>query len=295
MNRQQFLEYLRDFRNLGKESLPLLKQLTEQYPYFQSAAILYLLNLTMEDHIGFEKQLRITAAYAPDRKRLKRLVHSLKQATSDVETVESEAKTEAETAAHSGEAPSEKEPPETGASQPPAEKLDLHLQDLDRVIDRLEPDRYGEDPTSYFKMIQDLIFRLEDVAKSDLVTQHESQSPREITGIRETGDYNLSHLRDKHEATGSFESKKDLIDKFLSNQPHISKPSASGFFSPDDKARSSIENQNEIVSETLARIFVEQGNYARAIKIYRKLSLLNPEKSSYFAARISKIEKEANK
>jgi tetratricopeptide (TPR) repeat protein len=48
----------------------------------------------------------------------------------------------------------------------------------------------------------------------------------------------------------------------------------------------------EFVSETLANIYYEQGNYDMALKAYKKLSLQNPSKESYFADLIEKIKKE---
>ena len=51
-----------------------------------------------------------------------------------------------------------------------------------------------------------------------------------------------------------------------------------------------VQNQ-EFASETLALIYSKQGFYDKAIDVYRKLSLLNPEKSNYFAVRISELEK----
>lgn len=48
---------------------------------------------------------------------------------------------------------------------------------------------------------------------------------------------------------------------------------------------------NETSSEVLAEILVKQRKYTRAIEMYRKLSLLNPEKRVYFAAKIKELEK----
>jgi len=84
-------------------------------------------------------------------------------------------------------------------------------------------------------------------------------------------------------------SKKELIDRFIENSPRIIR-SKTDFFDPDNYARSSQKYHDDIVSETLARIFHAQGKFEKAIKIYQKLSLINPEKSSYFAAQIKKIE-----
>lgn len=50
---------------------------------------------------------------------------------------------------------------------------------------------------------------------------------------------------------------------------------------------------NDIATETLARIYAEQGHFQRAIKIYQQLMLKFPEKSRYFAAQIKNLENKA--
>ena len=51
-----------------------------------------------------------------------------------------------------------------------------------------------------------------------------------------------------------------------------------------------IDDDDDFVSEELAEIYLNQGLYSQAIDTYRKLSLLNSEKSIYFAGLIAKIE-----
>jgi tetratricopeptide (TPR) repeat protein len=55
-------------------------------------------------------------------------------------------------------------------------------------------------------------------------------------------------------------------------------------------AKSSIADAGEIVSETLANIYAQQGNYHKAINAFEKLSLKYPEKSHLFAARIRELK-----
>ena len=51
-----------------------------------------------------------------------------------------------------------------------------------------------------------------------------------------------------------------------------------------------LDEEDEVVSEELAEIYLAQGLRDEALAIYRKLSLRNPEKSVYFAELIGKIE-----
>jgi len=46
----------------------------------------------------------------------------------------------------------------------------------------------------------------------------------------------------------------------------------------------------DVVTEAMADVWEKQGNHEKAIETYRKLSLLNPSKSAYFAAKIERIK-----
>jgi len=88
------------------------------------------------------------------------------------------------------------------------------------------------------------------------------------------------------------ESNQDIINRFIQEDPRI-KPKKTEFYSPTNMARISVTDSG-IVSETLALIHVDQGNFEGAIQAYEKLMLKNPKKSSYFAAQI-KILKQKQK
>ena len=103
---------------------------------------------------------------------------------------------------------------------------------------------------------------------------------------------------EKHSEENIQKVKKDpevesILDKFLRENPVITRPKAE-FYSPVNMARQSAEESEEMVSETLAQIYVRQGLYKKAILTYEKLVLLYPDKKTYFAALIDQIRNSNN-
>lgn len=84
------------------------------------------------------------------------------------------------------------------------------------------------------------------------------------------------------------ENPNDLIDKFIDTKP-IMKAEKIKFFSPTETAKTSLIENDELVTETLARVYLEQQHFDKAISAYKKLSLKYPEKSSLFADQINLI------
>jgi len=88
--------------------------------------------------------------------------------------------------------------------------------------------------------------------------------------------------------------KTDVINNFIKNNPSI-KAEKNKFFSPTETAKLSIIENEELVTETLARVYLEQEHFEKAIQAYKKLSLKYPKKSSLFADQINLINNLKNK
>jgi hypothetical protein len=92
----------------------------------------------------------------------------------------------------------------------------------------------------------------------------------------------------------NFQNRENgIIEKFIKEEPSI-KPPAANKIDTENKAKKSSEDTNEVVSETLAKIYVEQMLYHKALDVYKKLSLKFPEKSVYFASQIKYLELKVN-
>ena len=86
-------------------------------------------------------------------------------------------------------------------------------------------------------------------------------------------------------------SQQEVIDRFIKAAPKIKPISKEENFEAPFILDEPQHVNREIVSETLARIYVEQQHYSRAREVYQKLILLFPEKSNYFAALIKECKK----
>lgn len=91
----------------------------------------------------------------------------------------------------------------------------------------------------------------------------------------------------KDEKTEDKPDKSKLIDKFIEENPKISrvKKEKTKF----ESAVRTIPSQ-QMMTETLAKIYVEQKKYDKAIQAYNILILNNPKKSGFFADQIKSIQ-----
>ena len=110
----------------------------------------------------------------------------------------------------------------------------------------------------------------------------------ELVAIEEVPEISAEELT-RSDIDQKRKEQADLIDRFIMANPRIipqiEKPASPN----EDLSKPFTEEHGGFVTETLARIYVTQGYYSKAIDIYEKLSLKFPQKSNYFAAQIEKI------
>ncbi len=67
-------KYIENPTLLNEDTLQQLRQTIERYPYYQTARILYLLNLYQLDHVSFNSELRNSMVFIQDRNYLFQLI-----------------------------------------------------------------------------------------------------------------------------------------------------------------------------------------------------------------------------
>lgn len=264
MNKDIFLNYMRFPELLDDRSMQGLKEILAEYPFFQTARLLYIKNLHNQGSLDFDKNLRLTAVFIPDRSRLFYLLdqRALFPAASQ--------------SASTGTFDFSNE-----------EVIDFGELSDATPIDMAEPVLQKEKPKS--GSIEDIIlsgmmgstpfFKVDDkVDIDDFKKAFKKKPDTEIT---------------PDEEIRPTDRKSSLIEQFIQQQPRIVPKETSQQEQPDISISSTSENQ-ELITDTLAKIYIKQGLYEKALMAYEKLSLKYPEKNTYFAAQIKKIKQFIN-
>ena len=286
MNRDNFIAFLRHPDKINKGNLETFRELSRKYPYCASIQVLLAYGLFVENDLDFNLQLKRAAASISSRKKLKQLFLE-KRAVDLTEEKEAPEIFHPIVLQEIQEEPVREPVP---VQEFPVEPIFAQRETVVTVPEMSEPETQ--------RPRQDLIDivhrRLAEIAASknkepDIATGNEGEEILPETPDSQTILEKLqTEEPEAEEQTATSLSKEEILEKFIREEPRISAPKAA-FYRPSEIAASSSTDDEEIVSETLAKLYSEQGNNAKAIKIYERLSLLFPEKSSYFADQILKI------
>ena len=267
MNPLYFFNIIKNPQSINEQDTIALQKLIKKYPYFQSARALYLKGLKNEESFAYNTELKLTAAYTTDRSILFDYITSdyFNQNTISV----AQQKLQDEVNNIEVVAPEEISTFETETSVFDAEVLNPELFEVKKEGNLLE-----ENPKN---------LNLGKPLEFDISETHSFNEWLKISAISPiVRNENIKPIENSN-------SKFDLIDKFIAKNPKI-KP-VKKVVSLKNLAKENNFNSDELMTETLAKVYLEQKNYKKAKQAYRILSLKYPEKSSFFADRIAEIKK----
>ena len=287
MESRDFLAYINNPGAVDAKSLKQFEELQKDYPFCQTAHLLYALNLYAEEHPQYPVQLKRASAYAADRRQLKRLIDRYRLTHSKyvlppkptvhpnpIEPPKPASPVQLPPPLHR----STTAPPHHGTTAPPPLRIGFKP-----VIPGSED--HKDENTLREKLLEIVHQRLKEIAEEHGEYRETDPMAEPVIPLVE-----LSYKRRVKfsvEAPGPL-SKEELIEKFIREEPRISSP-RTVFLKPSQPTLKDAREEDEIVSETLAILYYKQGSTGKSIRIYEKLCLLFPEKSSYFAARIEEL------
>lgn len=288
MNTETYTYLLDNPQQIRDEHLDELQGVIAAYPYFQSARALQLKALKNRNSFQYNDALRKTAAYTTDRDILFEYITSeefvqnsiseqIKQLDPSVKEIEV-------TAENVTEQLSVEIDDQLKAEMKKAEAIlnpDLFERKLASVESIVEE---AETPEKVEKEVLEVDKPLE-FEKKDSHSFSEWLKLTRAVPVERAEEQELE--QDETRAR-----KYRLIEKFIQDNPKI-EPKRD----PErkkDLAEPFIQTPDTLMTETLARVYVQQKNYKKALQAYNILILKYPEKSGFFADQIRAIKKLIN-
>ncbi len=299
MNRSDFLKMIGNSGPADRQMIGEVNELINIFPYFQSAYMLLLKGLQNTADVKFENQLRVSAMRIADREVL---YYFLKKETKTEEKPEITAvvvtvpdendsteshQTVIESAKNSEDLINEIEK-STGDENTDQRNIDHSVMiSTDAGFDESDASVLIIDEET--GTVEEKITYMDPGFAVPEQTDLLELEPDEIK-VNELPGNNLSDDRQVLKGAPSVkELQSDLIEKFIIANPRIEPAREKSNKPVEDISRPFVEEAGGFVTETLARIYIKQGYFSKAIDIYEKLSLKFPEKSSYFATQIEKV------
>ncbi len=263
-------------KEIGLEDIASLEQMVAAYPSCSSYRILLAkananANLPLADH-----KLRLAGVYCSDNARLYQLFRKTEEL--------SFAKARPET-------PSEE------LYDPTRDLIGLIPEDTAGDEDKLPTwDKPRYDPErELMKLIETPDHSSEEEANTDTDEEQDfffwlnQTKDQDNKGEDSEVNQNILDSKTKEHEDSSVHQLNAKLDEFIQKRNSRPRPKRE-FYSAERKARESEIDDSELVTQTLAGVYEAQGLWLKAIDTYRKLSLQNPIKSAYFAARIRKAQ-----
>jgi len=307
MNTTNFTHLLQHPQLVTAEQTNELEAILERFPYFQSARAVYLKGLKNNESFKYNQELKTTAAYTTDRSILFDFITSdafkqndiSQQIKENIEHLKEIVVTDVEdisvlTSITIDDALKKQVQDTKGVLDPTLFQPKIEIK---KVADFHDEENLLEVDATNIEELPEEKLKIGTPLEFDKTETHSFTEWLKITNFKpivreekEVKDTKIERIQEKKRA-----KKFDLIDKFLADNPKIdpNRPTISS----KNIAKEQMIQPEALMTETLARIYLEQKNYEKAIQSYRILSLKYPEKSSFFANQIKAVKqlREQNK
>jgi hypothetical protein len=248
-----------------------LKQIVETYPYFQAARGMELIGLKNSNSFKYNAALKKHAAYTSDRSWL-------------FEIITQEAFNKSKKTDKAIEASSIKETVNSSSGFneiATSAQTDAEAQYTDQTSDE-EHKVSGTQEASLSSL---------ELGKPLEFNKNDRHSFEEWLQLSTKKSFDI---KTKKEETNTSEKNKKAakmaqINAFIATNPKISPPLPSTKKITIKDAEKI--NKEALMTETLARVYLEQKKYKKALQAYKILSLKYPEKNSFFASQIKVVQK----
>lgn len=257
MKKERFKEIINNYSSTS-DDVKSLKKLVTAYPFSQIIHLL-LANASKEtDSTDYKPSLSNAAFHSTDRSILKSLIEHNLVPSEKLISVATVNKSEAKKI--------------LTPNSPPK-----RTQAVTRVVD---PD----------KLINEVLENLEKLQQTKKETAILFEDTPSINTKKKSTPSKVVSKPKIKKKTSKVKSQTKIIEKFIKDEPRITK-NASPVNDKADMASSSGKMRDDVISESLAKIFVKQGKNVKAIDIYKKLIWKFPQKKAFFATQIEKLKK----
>ena len=288
MNTKTFTYLLSNPQKISADDQNNLTKVLEKYPYFQSARALQLKGLKNDHSFLYNDALRLTAAYTTDRNILFEYITSEKFTQNEI----------SEIIQQHDESVIEIDVISEDISEQISVEIDNQIKtELKKAEAILSPKLFERKIESLEKIVEEGTTSNEGL-EVDKPLDFTKEDPHSFSEWLKLTSATPIVRTEKKEVPSEKLQKFELIDKFIQEKPKLS-PKASTINTLSEKENKNLASQytqapDALMTETLARVYLQQKNYKKALQAYRILILKYPEKSGFFADQIRAIKKLEN-